>query len=98
MKSRTLLFNKLRNETAAQYTNAQWPAAKRWLARVGHPRLTAENAAAEAAGLLYSIHRGIHRNEPELENLLYDARKAAREYNVALMRDNWRRFEGRPRP
>lgn len=97
MKVRTALFKKLNNEVAVQYTNTSWPSARRWLTRVGQPRLSAESASAEASGLLESVNLSIHRNEPELYDLLVAAREATAAYSLELTRDDWRRFEGRPK-
>lgn len=97
MKSRTALFKNLSAGVAESYTDRSWPSAKRWIARIGLPRLCAEEAAGEAAGLLNSISLSIHRNEPELYAMLEAARKAVSDYQLALMRDDWRRFEGRPK-
>ena len=96
-KHRSTLFNDLKGQTASDYADTRWLSSKRWLRRVGLTRLVAERAANEASGLFQSIHLSIHRNEPDLRKLLEVAREAADAYTEALMRDNWRRFEGRPK-
>lgn len=95
VKERTGLFRQMEDHVVTEYTDTKWPSAKRWRARIGIPRLTAERASSEAMGLLNSVTMSIHRNEPELHDLLEAAREATTAYNIALMRDNWRRFEGR---
>lgn len=94
-KENSALYVQVKNKVAEEYADPAWPSSRRWRARVGLPRLIAERAADEATDLLDGPNLSIHRNEPELHNLLMDARAAARAYHVALMRDNFRRFEGR---
>lgn len=98
--SQSTRYRQLKDETATAYYDPRWTYARRWRARVGLPRLTAEAAATEASSLLRSINLSTHRNEPELRELLEDAREAASEYAVAAARANWARFEGKlpPRP
>ena len=86
-------FRALRERTLAEYDNPEWPAGRKWLRRVGVPRLMNEMAAGEASSLLHDASLSVHRNEPELRTLLVAAREAVNEYHVAALRENWKRFE-----
>lgn len=95
-KSRTFAYRRIEEEVARRYRDTtRWPAAKRWLARVGLARLAADDAAGDARGLLSSINLNIHSNEPELHDLLVAAREAADAYATALWKSHLDRFEGR---
>lgn len=70
---------------------------RRWVRRVGKPRLTAEAALFDSLGLLRSINRGVFRSRPE-EAAAYDRALAALdEITMLVGRENWRRFQGEPR-
>ena len=87
-------FQALREIVIERLADTSWAWGKRWGSRVGLPRTVAEDAAVEASSLLRSINRNTHRNQPELDSLLLDARVAVRDYATAIGRDNWLRFEG----
>lgn len=96
-------YNAIRDEVVEQFqsppTNpneATWwqKFAPRWRNRVGIPRLTAENVAIEASGLLRSIHPATFRNDPELTQKLAAAVNAVTDLSLTLGQDNWQRFEG----
>lgn len=88
-----LSFRRVRDHVYTQYTDPGFSAAKRWVRRLGWPRLIAEGAANEAGNLLKGINLSIHRNEPELHELLDAAREATNAYTTALFQENWRRFD-----
>lgn len=69
--------------------------APMWRNRVGVPRLIADEASAEAAGLLRSINPGLFRNDPEMLALLRAAQSAVYEFSQAMGADSWRRFNRR---
>lgn len=69
--------------------------APKWRNRVGLPRLVADAASGEAAGLLRSINPGLFRSDPEMLALLRDAQEAVSAFSNALGRDSWHRFQGR---
>lgn len=68
--------------------------APMWRNRVGLPRLVADAASGEAAGLLRSVNPGLFRNDPELLELLRAAQDATSEFSAAMGRESWRRFQG----
>jgi hypothetical protein len=97
-------YNELRDEVVTQYMLEPPESGSRywwhhyaplWRNRVGIPRLAAEVAVMEAAGLLRSINLSTFRNDPDLWNKLIDARDAVSELSQAVGADNWDRFKGR---
>lgn len=60
-----------------------------WRNRVGMPRLTAHDAAAEASSLLASINAATFRSDPEAAQLLDEARRVTRLLNINLAQTNW---------
>ncbi|WP_217181566.1 hypothetical protein [Streptomyces sp. AC495_CC817] len=101
--NRSPRYEVIRDEVRDQYvtppadeSDVYWfkEIAPQWRNRVGIPRLVADQASEEAAGLLRSINAGMFRNEPELLELLHDARESVEAFATALGRDSWRRFQG----
>lgn len=88
------LYEQMRAETVEDYRNPKWAAGRRWLRRVGVPKLTAQSTAWFAAQLLKTISRRLYRNEPELDALLIAAREAAAKYYREASHSGWRRFKG----
>lgn len=97
VRYRSPAYQVLKDRVAKEMSTPGWEWGKVWLRRVGLVRLTAENVARAASGMLYDINPSTHRDDPELKALLYAARAAADDYATAITRDNWRRFEGRPK-
>lgn len=102
--SRSARFMKLRDEITSEYKTPPadprdlywWKNfAPKWRNRVGLPRLTAERAFSEAAGLLRSVNSGIFRNDPEMEKLFAVALNGVKELSQEFGRQNWERFEGK---
>jgi len=93
-KYRTAEYEAIEKKTREEYTDAKWPAAKRWRNRVGFPRLIAESAVYVALRLLRDVNAGIFRNDPAMRERLEVARDAAADLYQELGRQNWRRFEG----
>lgn len=103
--NRSRLYEKLADETFDEYMvepthprTRYWfkKIAPKWRNRVGLPRLTAERAFFEAAGLLRSVNPGLFRNESEEMKRLYGAAvNAAQELAGEFSRENWQRFEGK---
>jgi len=87
-------FEAVKAKVLAQYADPSWTAGRKWLRRVGVPRLVAEAAASNASDMLHGISLSIHRNEPELDELLRDAREATNAYTRALFQADWERFDG----
>lgn len=68
--------------------------APKWRNRVGLPRLVADAAAGEAAGLLRSINPGLFRSDPDMLALLRAAQDAVSAFSTAMGQESWRRFQG----
>jgi hypothetical protein len=90
---RTKAYKALMAQAATDYDDPTWPYAPLWRNRVGLRRIVASDAAGDAHGLLRSINRSTHRNEPDLDALLIEARRAVEAYAYAIARDNWDRLE-----
>lgn len=92
-------YREIREEVVKQFSpqdKSPWYLrfGRLWLRRVGIPRLTAEQVAIEAAGLLRSIHPSTFRNDPAAHELLLVARNAVIDLGVAIGTENWKRFKG----
>lgn len=103
MKYRSERFKQIAAQVEDDYLGAPdrgaWyrRIAPRWRHRVGIPRLIAENATLDVIGTFRSINRGLFRDPAERER--YDRAVAAlNEFSVEFSRENWRRFNGEPKP
>ena len=95
---RSAAYQAVKDKVAQEYRpGSAWPAARRWLSRVGLVRLTATGAAGDALSLLRSINRSTYRNEPEIAELLDVAREAMTELYQAQVDADWQRFNGTKR-
>lgn len=68
--------------------------SRKMRSRVGLPRYTACEAAFEASLLLLSVNRQLFRRDPEIDQLLKDAREATEKLWKAMDARKWELYEG----
>lgn len=90
--NRSKMYREIRDTVLESYGRpGLWTA--RWRSRVGFARLVASSVAWAATRLLNDISMATHRNDPELKELLREARAAATAYAHAFEADNWDRMQ-----
>lgn len=92
-QQRSERYRAIKDEQAANHRPGTWTWARRWMARVGLPRLTAAAVAHETSYLLRDINLSTFRNKPEIRALLLRARRVNSDLAIAIAQDNWRDFD-----